>query len=433
MLTRWPLCSRKKIAVRAVGKPGSPERIEWAIEVLDDLRRKIEGGRTTQLLACPRIIQHGTLGHASWLIHKVTENADLVNSASGSGSLATPTNEMEKAARNIMQDKAGFPKYTPNSQESSVQEVLKLLAKSTRSTKDYCLATCPHCQSMWFLSAAGNRALHECQSLRDWFLPLLFDDHKEQLELKAEADALVKLAEAENKGSEDPEDSDVLLQVTRVSHTGFLPWTAGDSIAEEDEWEETCVNKPPVGTESVKKTRVMTDPLAHRALDVRGRISSLCLRLEPIITTPQLLSLPVASSLFEDGQPIPMKDMQFITLENFVKDHSRDLIEAGADLECLTAIAQAKTIWLASITSLQGEDLTKFLVDEVIKFAAGRKAKTVEPKIPRSDIEAAYRERIATRTLRPYFFKWDTGVDERKKDADQSVASTSSSAISTAL
>ncbi|KAK9895051.1 hypothetical protein P389DRAFT_197120 [Cystobasidium minutum MCA 4210] len=416
---------RNERAVRAVGKPGSEERIQWAVEVLDDVRRKIEAGRSTQLLACPRTLQHGTADHAQWLIHNVSENADVINSASGTGQLATPTTQKEKEARDILQDKAGLSKFYPNSYEKSAVDILKALAEKEAppSTTSYCAVTCPYCNDTWLIDVKNNRALHTCHVARKWFLPLLFDSHKRRLEAQAED-------EAELKAVEEEVDNDAAqlveaFQVTRVSMSGELPWPLGESITEDEDWDALKQNKPTRA--KAKKNRTLKDPLFERALDDRGRLTCFCLKLDIFTTPAELLAHPLASSLFVNATPSPVPDVNFIALQAFVKDKNNKEVLAAANLslDVLAAIPATPIIWLAVNAKMKAENAKRAIINQIGKYLQSKPIKCTLPRVSKEELETAARERIAMRKLRPYFFDWDTGADDYRPSVPTS-ASTSS-------
>lgn len=80
----------------------------------------------------------------------------------------------------------------------------------------------------------------------------------------------------------------------------------GQHLGRED-WQAVCEKKPPAGARQAKQSRSMTDPLVHRAMDIRGRIGYLCLRRERLKSAQQLLSHITAASLFQKRQPIPIE------------------------------------------------------------------------------------------------------------------------------
>lgn len=181
--------------------------------MLDDLRRKIEDGRTTQLLACPRNIQHGTLEHAKWLLQNVSKDADVVNSASGYGKLAPPITEGDTEARAFLQDKAGASHAVGNARQRQPADILMLLAeREARHRKSYTFhARWAYCSAEWLLPDKGGRASHTCSTFRRWALPILTDSWRERLAQQAEDKTRAAVEDTER----------VTAHVTRLSL-----WTA---------------------------------------------------------------------------------------------------------------------------------------------------------------------------------------------------------------
>lgn len=68
----------------------------------------------------------------------------------------------------------------------------------------------------------------------------------------------------------------------------------------------------------------MTEPLFERAMDLRGRISHLCLKLDTFTAPVELLSHPLASSLFINGAPAPIKGINSIDLQAFSRENTNE-------------------------------------------------------------------------------------------------------------
>lgn len=255
---------------------------------------------------------HGTLDHASWLLHKVDTQADVVNSAAGYGQLATPVTEKEKDARAKLQDKAGATNANLNVRECTAAAALEdLLKRYQRHTKSYVFrAYCPHCSYQWLLVDKPGHANHTCASLRQWVLPILFDTWKERLAQEKE--------DIKDSAAEDSEPK--MLNVTRVSYPGVFPWEYGESISEDPKWQAGTAAAG--GTVRAKRTVTASDPLHIRALDLRGRLSKLCLKFSEFKSAAQLLADPLASSLFLNGQPIPIATVTFVTLSDFIANEA---------------------------------------------------------------------------------------------------------------
>lgn len=93
-----------------------------------------------------------------------------------------------------------------------------------------------------------------------------------------------------------------------------------------------------------------------------------------------------------------------------------DLAEVLKDCEVDPAKVEAvkqsgEAMYLAVDTKKKGKNRTAFLCAQMACFFDGSGHEAVPSLIKRSDIEAAYIERMSLGLLRPTKFNWTTGVD----------------------
>lgn len=356
---------------------------------------------------------HGTLEHAEWLLMVVKEGKDVINSAAGWGQLASPVTAAEIEARAELQDRAGASKAVDNVRERSALEILKKLACHVeKPDRTQCfVATCPHCDHQWLIEELGGRSNHTCPVLRQWVLPILHATWTEQLKQEKEDAAIIAAVDGEDADLES-------ASVTRASFPGILPWEFGESITEDEGWAVAGNSTISKKKKRAKRAGSRTDPLHIRALDeFRGRITRQCFKTEKLVNAAQLLAHPLASCLFEDGKPLPAGEIVFVKLADFLKreEFKQWLVETkGIPRSDIEAAMQGEQTWLASDASLGEPSFTTVLFNQTVTLLKGQKMKVVLPSLSRAEIEAAYMEKIALRSLRPYNYDWETGEDRRR-------------------
>lgn len=146
--------------------------------------------------------------------------------------------------------------------------------------------------------------------------------------------------------------------------------------------------------------KCMTEPLHVRALDeFRGRLTRLCLKTEFIDNAAQLLVQSVfASIFFKDGEPLQVDNILSVLFRDFIRDKviAAKLVAASV---LQNDDATTSNVWLAGDFTLDEAAFAAVLMNQAVALLKKRKMTVREPSISRSELEAAYTQKIVVRNM----------------------------------
>ena len=380
-----------------MGEPGSDARRDWVTTRINNLRDQLEMGVCIQLLACPRSYLHGSSEHALWLWTVPTQDADVVNSASGYSQFAPPKTKKEKADRAALQDAAGAKGFRQNSDTISAIAALRIFARPCKARKVACIFhfECPHCNESW-LTKRATVGLHTCLPIREEFLPLLSAHIAEKTEHTSFG-----------LGEEEDDVEYASSGVTRCNLPSTFQWEHGKRLSNEDEmWQEKKASK-----KSKNRHVKPSSPLWKRVMDDRGRISARCVKRTRLNYPFQLLSIPSPRQ-----QLLAIDDAGVHELSDFLFSHPMDS-DAGTD--------RAKA-WVVTFQADSEADKAAYAEEQTV--AIDKQQQGVENPVEFSleDIRQAFQERIDLELLRPYYYDYERKVDLLIEETNtQAEASTS--------
>lgn len=135
----------------------------------------------------------------------------------------------------------------------------------------------------------------------------------------------------------------------------------------------------------------MTDPLYERAMDLLGRISHLCLKLDTTTAPAELLSHPLASSHSINCTQALIKDVNSINLQAFLKEKDNESLVTDATL---AAIPSTPTIWFAVATDRTEDVEKKAVVNQIVRYLQQRPMECTRPRVSKDEPNWLHRREL---------------------------------------